>query len=73
MYSRLLEHKEAAMPLFIVIASVFALICTAGLALPLVILVIVALACRRPPQPQDLLAIATLPGPRCTPVEVMLP
>ena len=36
------------MPLFIVIASVFALICTAGLALPLVILVIVALACRRP-------------------------
>ena len=61
------------MPLFIVIASVFALICTAGLALPLVILVIVALACRRPSQPQDPLAIATLPGPRCTPVEVRLP
>ena len=61
------------MPLFIVIASVFALICTAGLALPLVILVIVALACRRPPQPQDPIAIATLPGPRCTPAEVRLP
>ena len=61
------------MPLFIVIASVFALICTAGLALPIVILVIVALACRRPPQPQDPLAIATLPCRRCTPVEVRLP
>ena len=60
------------MPLFIAIASVFALICTAGLALPLVILLIVALACRRPPQPHDSLAIATLPGPRCTPVEVKL-
>jgi hypothetical protein len=61
------------MPLFIVIASVFALICTAGLALPLVILVIVALACRRPPQRQDPLAIAVLPSRRCTPVEVRLP
>ena len=61
------------MPLFIVIASAFALIGTAGLALPLVILVIVALACRRPPQPQDPLAIATLPSQRCTPVEVRLP
>jgi hypothetical protein len=61
------------MPLFIVIASVFALTCTAGLALPLVILVIVALACRRPPQPQDALAIATLPSRKCTPEEVRLP
>lgn len=61
------------MPLLIVIASVFALICTAGLALPLVILVIVALACRRRAQPQDPLTIATLPSGRCTPVEVKLP
>ena len=61
------------MPLFIVIASVFALIGTAGLALPLIILVIVALACRRPPQPQDPLAIATLRSRRCTPVEVKQP
>ena len=61
------------MPLFIVIASVFALIGTAGLALPLVILVIVALACRRPPQPQDAMSIATLPSRRCTLVEVKRP
>jgi hypothetical protein len=61
------------MPLFIVLASVFALVCTAGLALPLVILVIVALACRRPPEPQDPVAIATLPSRRGTPVVVRLP
>jgi hypothetical protein len=60
-------------PIFIVIASIFALICTAGLALPLVILVIVALACQRPAEAQDPWAIATLPTRRSTPVEIELP
>ena len=61
------------MPLFFVIAIIAAVICTAGLALPLVILVIIAFTCRRPPELQDALSIATLPGPRCIAVEVELP
>jgi hypothetical protein len=60
-------------PILIVFASIFALICTAGLALPLVILVIVALACRRPAEAQDPWAIATLPARRSTTVDVELP
>lgn len=58
------------MPIFIVIASVFAVICTAGLALPVILLVVLAFACRRPPELHDPLAIAMLPGRRCTQVEV---
>ena len=58
------------MPIFIIIASVFALICTAGLALPVMLLVVVAFACRRQPELHDPLAIAMLPGRRCTQVEV---
>lgn len=57
------------MPVLIALALAFALICTAGLALPLVILAILALCLRRPPQPEDHAAIATLPGRRCTTVE----
>jgi hypothetical protein len=60
-------------PVFVVVALAFAVICTAGLALPLIFLAIVALALRRPPQAEDRVAIATLPGPRCTPVEVAAP
>ena len=61
------------MPIFIVIASIFALICTAGLALPLVILVIIALACRRPKEAQDPWAIATLRARRSIPAEIERP
>lgn len=61
------------MPVFIVIASVFAVVCTAGLALPVIVLVMVAFACRRPPQLHDPLSIATLPGRRCTPIEMEMP
>ncbi len=57
------------MPVLVAIALAFAVTCTAGLALPLVILAILALALRRPQQPEDHAAIATLPGRRCTPVE----
>ena len=61
------------MPVFIVIALAGALICTAGLALPLVILVVIAVATRRPRGIDDHLAIAATPGRRCTPVEVTAP
>ncbi|MHB1164550.1 MAG: hypothetical protein ACYC3K_04845 [Candidatus Nanopelagicales bacterium] len=61
------------MPIFIIIASVFAVVCTAGLALPVIVLVVVAFACRRPPQLHDPLAIATLPGRRCTRFEMEVP
>lgn len=58
------------MPLFILIALGFAVICTAGLALPLVVVVIIAVMTRRPRATEDHLAIATMPGSRCTPVDV---
>lgn len=61
------------MPVFVAIALAGAVICTAGLALPLAVLVILALVLRRPPVAQDHLAIATLPGPRCTPVDIHAP
>lgn len=62
------------MPIFfIIIASVFAVVCTAGLVLPVIVLVVVAFACRRPPELHDPLAIATLPGRRCTTVKVEMP
>ncbi|MDO8308966.1 MAG: hypothetical protein Q7V58_11485 [Actinomycetota bacterium] len=61
------------MPIFIIIASVFAVVCTAGLALPVIVLIVVAFACRRPPVRHDPLAIACLPGRRGTPVEVEVP
>lgn len=61
------------MPILIIIASVFAVVCTAGLALPVIVLLVVAFACRRPPEPHDPFAIATLPGRRCTRIEVEVP
>lgn len=60
------------MPLFFVVATVAAVICTAGLALPLVILLVIAWACRRPPVLDEPWAIATLPGRRTAPVELEL-
>lgn len=61
------------MPIFIIVASVFAVVCTAGLALPVIVLVIVAFACRRPPELHDPWAIATLPSRRGIPVAVVVP
>lgn len=58
------------MPILIVIATIFAVIGTAGLALPLLALVALAVICRRPSEVHNPLAIAALPGRRCTPVEV---
>lgn len=61
------------MPIFIIVASVFAVMSTAGLALPVIVLVVVALACRRPPEVHDPWAIAMLPSPRGIPVDVVEP
>ena len=61
------------MPILIIIASAFAVIGTAGLALPVIALVVVALACRRPPEVHDPWAIAILPSPRGIPVDVVEP
>jgi hypothetical protein len=63
---------RGTVPIFIIVASVFAVVCTAGLALPVLVLVIVAFACRRPPELDDPWAIATVPSWRGIPVEVVV-
>lgn len=67
------RRRELTVPIFIVVALAFAVICTAGLALPPLVLVALAFALRRPAEIEDHAAIATLPGPRCRISEIPVP